>query len=67
MKTIFREFLLSFWKVHILHHAGEGPFFGQWMPNELRRHGYDISLGTFYHLVQRLTHVLKDKNSVSVL
>ncbi len=54
MKTIIREFLLSFWKVHILHHAGEGPVYGQWMLNELRRHGYDISPGTLYPLLQRL-------------
>jgi DNA-binding PadR family transcriptional regulator len=54
MKTIIREFLLSFWKVHILHHAGEGPVYGQWMLSELRRHGYDISPGTLYPLLQRM-------------
>jgi PadR family transcriptional regulator PadR len=54
MKIISREILLSFWKVHILHHASEGPVYGQWMLNELRRHGYDISPGTLYPLLQRM-------------
>lgn len=26
-----REFLLAFWKIHILHHAGEQGVYGQWM------------------------------------
>jgi len=56
MKNISREILLSFWKVHILHHAGEGPVFGQWMLNELRHHGYDISPGTLYPLLRRMEH-----------
>jgi len=54
VKEIIREILLSFWKVHILHHAAEGPVYGQWMLNELRRHGYDISPGTLYPLLQRM-------------
>jgi DNA-binding PadR family transcriptional regulator len=54
MKEMIREILLSFWKVHILHHAAEGPVYGQWMLNELRRHGYDISPGTLYPLLQRM-------------
>jgi DNA-binding PadR family transcriptional regulator len=54
MKTISREILLSFWKVHILHHAGKEPLHGQWMLNELRHHGYDISPGTLYPLLRRM-------------
>ena len=49
-----REVLLSFWKVHILHHAAEGTVYGQWMMDELRRHGYDISPGTLYPLLRRM-------------
>ena len=49
-----REILLAFWKVHILHHAGEGPIHGQWIREELRRHGYEISPGTLYPLLSRL-------------
>lgn len=49
-----REILLAFWKIHILHHAGEGPVVGQWMLKELRRHGYDVSPGTLYPILHRM-------------
>jgi DNA-binding PadR family transcriptional regulator len=54
IKTLTREIFLSLWKVHILHHAGEGPVVGQWMLQELRRHGYDVSPGTMYPLLRRM-------------
>jgi DNA-binding PadR family transcriptional regulator len=54
MRQTNREILLSFWKVHILHHAGEGPIHGQWILDELRRHGYRISPGTLYPLLSRM-------------
>jgi len=54
MEAIYREVLLSFWKVHILHHASEGPIHGQWVQTELRRHGYEISPGTLYPLLHGL-------------
>ena len=54
MKAVNREILLSFWKVHLLHHASERPIHGQWMIEELRRHGYAISPGTLYPLLRRL-------------
>jgi PadR family transcriptional regulator len=54
MKALIREVLLSFWKVHILHHAGEAPVHGQWILTELRRHGYEISPGTLYPLLKRM-------------
>jgi DNA-binding PadR family transcriptional regulator len=54
MNTVNREILLSFWKVHILHHASEEPIHGQWILTELRRHGYEISPGTLYPLLNRM-------------
>jgi PadR family transcriptional regulator PadR len=54
MNCLAREILLSFWKVHIMHHAAEGPVYGQWVIAELRRHGYEISPGTLYPLLQRM-------------
>lgn len=53
-KRIQRECSLAFWKVHILHHAGEGPVVGQWMLDELRRHGYEVSPGTLYPILHRM-------------
>jgi DNA-binding PadR family transcriptional regulator len=66
MDEVDREILLSFWRVHILLHAGEEPIHGQWIITELRRHGNEISPGplpgnsyfwrtaTLYPLLQRL-------------
>jgi PadR family transcriptional regulator, regulatory protein PadR len=51
---IQREILLGFWKVHILHHAAEGPLVGQWMLDELREHGYQVSPGTLYPVLRRM-------------
>lgn len=49
-----REILLSLWKIHILHHAGEGPVVGNWLLEELREHGYAISPGTLYPVLHRM-------------
>lgn len=54
MKALEREILLGFWKIHVLHHADEGPLHGQWMLSELRRHGYEISPGTLYPMLRRM-------------
>lgn len=54
LKLINREILLSFWKVHVLHHAAEGEVIGQWMLKELAHHGYDVSPGTLYPLLKRM-------------
>jgi len=54
MKKLSREILLAFWKAHILHHASEGPVVGNWIIKELWRHGYEVSPGTLYPLLQRM-------------
>ena len=54
IKAVQREILLSFWKIHILHHAAKGPVVGQWMLKELRHHGYDVSPGTLYPMLHRM-------------
>lgn len=54
MTRVNKEILLGFWKVHILHHAAERPVVGQWMLKELRRHGYDVSPGTLYPMLNRM-------------
>ena len=51
---VIREFLLGFWKIHILHHAEEQGVYGQWMLEELHRHGYRVSPGTMYPLLARM-------------
>lgn len=56
-QAVEREILRPLWKVHILHHAGEGPILGHWMIEELREHGYRVSPGTLYPLLARLTRL----------
>src|SRR5438876_8733667 len=38
-------------RLHLLHHAAESPIFGQWMIDELGRHGYRLSAGTLYPIL----------------
>jgi len=54
LKLVNREILLSFWKVHVLHHAAEGDVIGRWMLQELKHHGYEVSPGTLYPLLKRM-------------
>jgi DNA-binding PadR family transcriptional regulator len=52
---IAREFLLAFWKIHILHHAADGRgVYGQWMLEELSHHGHRLSPGTLYPILARM-------------
>ncbi len=53
--AVAREFLLAFWKIHILHHAADGRgVYGQWMLEELSHHGYRLSPGTLYPILARM-------------
>ncbi len=54
MTDISRDIALAFIRVHLLHHAAEGPIFGLEMMKELARHGYDISPGTIYPILHSL-------------
>ncbi|MBL6653411.1 MAG: helix-turn-helix transcriptional regulator [Reyranella sp.] len=49
-----QEFLTGLIRLHILHHAVEGEFFGNWMIEELREHGYRIGPGTLYPMLHAL-------------
>jgi PadR family transcriptional regulator, regulatory protein PadR len=50
----YRDLYSGLIRLHILHHAVEGPIFGLGMAEELGRHGYRISPGTLYPLLQGL-------------
>ena len=54
MPDIFRDFFLGFVRVHLLHHADEGPIYGLEMLQELARHGYELSPGTLYPILHDL-------------
>ena len=54
MPDIFRDIFLAFVRVHLLHHAAEGPIYGLEMIQELARHGYELSPGTLYPVLHGL-------------
>lgn len=41
-------------RLHVLHHAEEGPVYGLAIIAELQRHGYQISAGTMYPILHGL-------------
>jgi DNA-binding PadR family transcriptional regulator len=52
--VVDRDLYSGLMRLHILHHAAEGPVFGLGMLEELGRHGYRISPGTLYPLLHGL-------------
>jgi DNA-binding PadR family transcriptional regulator len=52
--AVDRDLYSGLMRLHILHHAVEGPIFGLGMAEELARHGYRISPGTLYPLLHGL-------------
>lgn len=64
--TITRNLFLAFVRVHVLHHAAEGPIFGLEMIEELRHHGYSMGPGTLYPILHNLEHAgcLRSKQQV---
>ncbi len=49
-----RKFFLGFVQIHVLYQARKEPFYGAWMIEELREHGYDMSPGTLYPLLHNM-------------
>jgi DNA-binding PadR family transcriptional regulator len=50
----FKDLLTGFVRLHILHHAAEHEIYGQWIIDELARHGYRLSPGTLYPLLNAM-------------
>ena len=48
-------------RLHLLHHAAQGPIYGLAMIEELGRHGYKLSAGTLYPIL----HGLEEKGYVT--
>jgi PadR family transcriptional regulator, regulatory protein PadR len=49
-----QELLSGLVRLHVLHHAAEGNLYGNWMIEELARHGHKISPGTPYLMLHAL-------------
>ncbi len=50
----YQDLLSGFVRVHILHHAAESEIYGQWIIDELARHGYRLSPGTVYPMLRAM-------------
>ncbi len=50
-EKVLRKLFLGFISIHILHHAKKEPIYGLWMIEELDDHGYTISAGTLYPIL----------------
>jgi PadR family transcriptional regulator PadR len=46
--------LAGFIRMHVMYHAAEGNLCGNWMIEELRHHGYNISAGTLYPMLRTM-------------
>lgn len=46
-----QELYIGLVRLHVLHHASEGPIFGLGIIQELGRHGYRLGPGTIYPLL----------------
>jgi PadR family transcriptional regulator len=54
IKMKHQELLKGLICLHILHHASEGEFYGQWIIDELAGHGYTLSPGTLYPMLHTM-------------
>lgn len=53
-QDLLRDFFLGFVRVHILHHACQEEIYGAGVREELAHHGYDLSPGSLYPLLQNM-------------
>ena len=53
-EQILRKLFLGFIQIHILYHAKKEPIYGTWMIKELAEHGYKVSPGMLYPLLNRM-------------
>ncbi|MGE0282522.1 MAG: PadR family transcriptional regulator [Rhizobiaceae bacterium] len=49
-----QDLLSGLIRLHVLHHAVEDEVYGQWMIEELARHGYRLSAGTLYPMLRAM-------------
>lgn len=51
---IIRKIFNGLIYIHILHHGSEESFYGSWMIEELKEHGYTVSSGTLYPILKSM-------------
>ncbi|MDD5293687.1 MAG: helix-turn-helix transcriptional regulator [Candidatus Izemoplasmatales bacterium] len=50
-----KKLYLGFLNIHILYHASIEPFYGVWMIDELKHHGYNVGASHIYPLLKEMT------------
>lgn len=53
-KKILRKLFLGFIQIHILWHGKKGEFYGSWLIEHLKDHGYNMSPGTIYPMLHKM-------------
>lgn len=53
-EKIIRRIFNGFIYIHILEHARREPFYGTWMIEHLKDHGYSLSPGTLYPILKEM-------------
>ncbi|WP_297439336.1 PadR family transcriptional regulator [uncultured Clostridium sp.] len=53
-EQIIRKIFNGFIYIHILHHGKVDEFYGSWMIEELKEHGYKVSPGTMYPVLKMM-------------
>ncbi len=53
-EQIIRKIFNGLIYIHILHHADKESFYGSWMIEELKEHGYNMSPGTLYPILKTM-------------
>ncbi len=53
-EKILRKLFLGFIQIHILGHGSRGEFYGVWLIEHLKDHGYNMSPGTIYPMLHKM-------------
>lgn len=65
---IIRKIFNGFIYIHILHHGQKDWFYGSWMIEELKEHGYNVSPGTLYPILKSMVdedYLIKEEKNVN--
>ena len=64
---IIRKIFNGLIYVHILHHGNKEAFYGSWMIEELKEHGYNVSPGTLYPILKSMVdEELIEKEEINI-
>lgn len=66
-EQIIRKIFNGLIYIHILHHGNKEAFYGSWMIEELKEHGYNVSPGTLYPILKSMVdEELIEKEEINI-